>query len=393
MSSIKTETVSINTNGKPFDDGPHKGIRTICVEKGEQIDGIQITYVDGEGEFHGGYYGGQGVQQAEVLDDGEDIIKILAVVIPEGNRGLEYLQFETSYGRSLEFDVGVTKMSNSKTFIPPPGYVLGGLHGKADRFVDNLGFYWVKKAQDEEKNRLVNGPENDSRPWNRCLLYVASLFFLTAFIFPGWSRYQYTLEQDELGVMRICEVAIGPWGHQTSGDDDCSLGYKKHSPTFYCDLGIDDFNKELAGIEDCTADSTGGLMVLIGINMTVLCVAVALVAHHFAWKNHSWKEDPTLIHFSVAFTFQAALCGAVSWLGWNSVSSTIDKVLEEMGDNKSYAYVNFYLNFAGIGLLIVSAVLNILEVVNLNDLFDYDANTVATAISDDISTPLLDGSV
>jgi len=159
---IKTEMISPGSFGSLFDDGYHlSGVKSIYVKNGWWTNGIQFTYNDGT---IGGYFGDieGGDDHYGSLEDGEYIIEVSAAEHESYNRGLEYIKFKTDKGRNIEFiSGGPSYPGNSEVFEAPPGYVLGGIHGRQGGYLDTIGVYWVLKQQVTQSPSISPTENND----------------------------------------------------------------------------------------------------------------------------------------------------------------------------------------------------------------------------------------
>jgi len=126
--------------GKEFDHGNHSRIVEVIVRSDATVDGITVKYSNGDIISNGG----DGVKaKCILLSEGEYINQVEVSV----TKVVHSLTFFTNKGRQLGPCGGkrifwLGKKEKVTTVIPPNGYALVGITGRAWKHLDAIGFHW-----------------------------------------------------------------------------------------------------------------------------------------------------------------------------------------------------------------------------------------------------------
>jgi len=126
--------------GEEFDHGYRKRIVEVIVRSGVAVDGITVKYSNGDVLSNGG----DGVKSKHILlSEGEYINQVEV----SATKVVHSLTFFTNKGRKLgpcggkrAFWLG--RREKVITVIPPNGYTLVGIRGRAWKHLDAIGFHW-----------------------------------------------------------------------------------------------------------------------------------------------------------------------------------------------------------------------------------------------------------
>jgi endonuclease/exonuclease/phosphatase (EEP) superfamily protein YafD len=129
-------------HGNPFTDldGVLVGwpVRAASIRTGSRLDRVGITLGDGTDLSHGG---SGGTARSLALGAGEYFDQ---VILWQGTRNgtvrIFRIELYTNLGNVL---YGGTLTSSSVTYTAPPGFMIGGFHGRADAEVDRLGVIYT----------------------------------------------------------------------------------------------------------------------------------------------------------------------------------------------------------------------------------------------------------
>lgn len=147
-----------------YDDGCHLAVSKIIVKWGDEIDSIVMTYIgtDGTmivGDKNGGKGGGKNTTIA--LEKYEGIIGVVGTKHKNsGKHGLQELSFKTDKDRTFSIitDGRFEGENYGKEFShkAPQGSILGGISGKAGKWLNTLDCKWVTK--DEARMDMLKIP-------------------------------------------------------------------------------------------------------------------------------------------------------------------------------------------------------------------------------------------
>lgn len=148
-----------------FDDGRHPAVSKIHLRWGKELDSITVTYKLANGtSVEGEPRGGKGGQYNKTFDLEEDE-GIIAVVglrhLDDSKHGMQELIFKTDKNRILSIYTDgrfEDEPGEAFTYRAPRGHILGGVKGKAGKFVNEIDVHWVKHTDHMD---MIDVPNSD----------------------------------------------------------------------------------------------------------------------------------------------------------------------------------------------------------------------------------------